>query len=94
MKRIEIMANRSVQSDIQDSLESAIDDFYYTVLPVVHGRGRQRRRLGTPIWPEENFMLIAYVNDEAAIAARNVIDGIKKSFPNEGIKLFILSEKV
>jgi hypothetical protein len=30
LKRIEIMANRSVQTDIQEGLESAIDDFYYT----------------------------------------------------------------
>jgi len=93
MKRIEIMANRSVQSEIEESLENAIENFFYTVLPVIHGRGRQRRRLGTPTWPEENFMLISYVDDEKAATVRYVIDTLKKNFPKEGIKIFILSAK-
>ena len=90
MKRLELMANRSLQTDIQDALENEIENFYYTVLPVVHGRGRQQRRLGTPVWPEENFMLIAYVDDQSAATARAVVDRIKKNFPSEGIKLFAL----
>ncbi len=93
MNRIEIISNRSVQTDIIEALEAAISDFYYTVLPVVQGRGRQRRRLGTAIWPEENFMLIAYADDGAAEEARRVIADIKRRFPNEGIKLFSLSDK-
>jgi nitrogen regulatory protein PII len=92
MKRIEIMANRSVQTEIQEGLETAIPDFYYTVLPVVHGRGRQRRRLGTPTWPEENFLLISYLDDANALRASQTIAGIKRAFPNEGIKIFTLSE--
>ncbi len=92
MKRMEIMANRSVQTEIQEGLESAIDDFYYTVLPVVHGRGRQRRRLGTPTWPEENFLLISYLDDADALRASATIAGIKRAFPNEGIKIFTISE--
>lgn len=94
MNRIELISNRSVQAEIVEALEAAIDDFYYTVLPVVHGRGRQRRKLGSAIWPEENFMLIAYADDEDAAAAKRVVQGIKERFPAEGIKLFCISEKV
>jgi hypothetical protein len=93
MKRVEIIANRSVKDDIVDGLESAVENFFYTLVPVVHGRGRQRRRLGTPIWPEENFLLIAYVDDEDALKVGEVITEIKARHPTEGIKLFTLSEK-
>ncbi len=93
MKRIEVIANRSVQDEVIDGLESAIPDFFYTLVPVVHGRGRQRRRLGTPTWPEENFLIIAYVDDEASRTVEAVMAGIKARFPSDGIKLFILSEK-
>jgi len=93
MTRIEIISNRSVQTDIVETLEANIEDFFYTILPVVHGRGKQRRKLGTAIWPEENFMLVAYADDAAAERARGVVAEIKKRFPNEGIKLFTLSEK-
>ncbi len=93
MKRIELIANRSVQDEVIDGLESAIPDFFYTLVPVVHGRGRQRRRLGSATWPEENFLIIAYVDDEDADAVDAVIAGLKARFPTEGIKLFTLSEK-
>ena len=88
MTRIEIIANLSVQDDIVDGLESAIDGFFYTVVPVVHGRGREARMLGTATWPEENFMLIAYIDDLAHDAARAVVGRVKERFPTEGVKLF------
>jgi nitrogen regulatory protein PII len=93
MKRVEIIANRSAQEEILDSLESAIPDFFYTLVPVVRGRGRQKRRMGTPTWPEENFLLIAYVKDEIEPTIREVIAGVKVRFPTDGIKLFFLSEE-
>jgi nitrogen regulatory protein PII len=91
MKRLELIANASTQEDIQDALEAAVDRFYYSVIPVVHGRGRQLRRLGTATWPEENFMLISYVEDTDAETVRGVLATIKARFPTDGIKFFILS---
>ena len=88
MERIEIIANRSVQDDITEGLEGTIKDFYYTVLPVVHGNGRQQRKLGTTTWPEQNFLLLAYVSDEDARIAREVVAQVKTRFPKEGIKIF------
>ncbi|QQO08677.1 PG0541 family transporter-associated protein [Breznakiella homolactica] len=91
MKRIEIFANRSVQDEIIGGLEDSIDDFYYTLIPVVNGRGKSQYRLGTATWPEENFMIISYVTDENADKALAVIGEVKKIFPGEGIKLFIMN---
>jgi len=88
MKRIEIIANRSVQDNIVEGLEDAVEGIYYTVMLLVHGRGRQRRRLGTATWPEENFLLLAYVSDENALAAKGVVAKVKARFPKEGIKVF------
>ena len=88
MRRIEIIANRSVQDELTIGLEAAIQDFYYTVMPLVHGRGRQRRRLGTATWPEENFLLLAYVSEENAETVRSVVSAVKSKFPKEGIRVF------
>ncbi|PKL08653.1 MAG: hypothetical protein CVV51_07825 [Spirochaetae bacterium HGW-Spirochaetae-7] len=90
MTRFEIIANRSVQEEIAGSLEDAIDDFYYTVVPVVHGRGRRSRRLGTATWPEENFILVAYVEDSLSEKVRDVVAAVKERFPVEGIRIFEL----
>ncbi|MFA6506285.1 MAG: PG0541 family transporter-associated protein [Treponemataceae bacterium] len=94
MKRMEIIANRSVQNEIVEALEESVDRFYYTLLPVVNGSGRQLRRMGTPTWPEENFLLIAYVDDQMAEIVTATIRSIKADFPNEGIKLFAVAAEM
>jgi hypothetical protein len=91
MIRFEIIANRSVQDDILDGLEAAIPEFLYSVVPVVHGRGSGTRKLGTATWPEENFLLIAYVDDDQAGKLREVAAATKARFPTEGIKMFELA---
>jgi hypothetical protein len=91
MKRMELMANRSVEEEIIGGLESGINGFYYTLLPVVHGRGKSQYRLGTATWPETNFLLISYLDDRDAETAKNVIGEIKNRFPNEGIKIFFIN---
>jgi nitrogen regulatory protein PII len=88
MRRIEVIANRSVQEELIEALEHALPDFFYTVVPVVHGRGRQKRRLGTATWPEENFLLLAYVRDEDRAAVGDVVASVKRKYPKEGIKVF------
>ncbi|QQO09867.1 PG0541 family transporter-associated protein [Breznakiella homolactica] len=91
MKRIEIFANRSVQDEVLKGLEETITDFYYTLIPVVNGRGKSEYRLGTAVWPEENFMVISYINDGDAAKAAEIIQGVKEQFPGEGIKIFFLN---
>ena len=89
MKRMELIANRSVEEELTGALEHRIPDFYYTLLPTVHGRGKTAYRLGTATWPEENFMVISYLEDRDALMAEAVVEEIKQRYPSEGIKLFI-----
>jgi len=90
MKRMEIMANRSVETEIIESLEEAVQDFYYTLLPQIQGKGKTKYRLGTSTWPEMNFSLISYLEDTDAIRARDAIRRVKEQFPGEGIKVFMM----
>jgi hypothetical protein len=90
MKRLELIANRSVENEIIEALEEVISDFYYTLLPEIHGKGKTKYRLGTPTWPELNFLLISYLDDEDAVKAKAAVRGVKERFPREGIKLFLI----
>jgi hypothetical protein len=90
MKRIEIIANRSVQADILEGLEQHLSGFCYTLLPVVHGKGKRDYHLGTATWLEVNFMLISFLADAEAKIASDIIREIKSRFPGEGIKFFSL----
>jgi hypothetical protein len=88
MKRMELIANRSVEKELTGALEEGISGFYYTLLPGVHGRGETAYRMGTATWPEENFMLISYLENREADQAKTLVREIKARFPGEGIKLF------
>ena len=90
MKRMELIANRSVEREIIDALENNIQDFYYTHIPEIFGRGKTKYRLGTAIWPETNFSLVAYLDDQNAEKAVNLVREVKEQFPDEGIKLFMM----
>ena len=88
MYRIEIVANRSVKEEIIEGLEESIPGVLYTVIPEAEGRGKRDRKLGTTIWPELNFILFAYVEDDTVAVVKTVIGEVKRRFPNEGIALF------
>ena len=90
MKRMELIANRSVESEIISALEENIEDFYYSLLPQIHGKGKTKYRLGTATWPETNFLLISYLDEDSAVKAREAVLKIKELFPREGIKLFFM----
>jgi HAE1 family hydrophobic/amphiphilic exporter-1 len=87
--KAEIISNQSVQDDIIDLLEQVIPDIRYTVIPTVQGRGGDSYKLGTVTWPEQNFMMLAYITKEQAPLMQGAIAALKKKFPKEGIKLFI-----
>lgn len=93
MIRVEIIANQSVEELIKNNLEAVIPDFYYTVIPLVYGRGSDARKLGTTTWPETNFILIAYCDDKYEIEVSAVVEYVKSKFKDDGIKLFVLHEK-
>ena len=93
MIRIEIIANQSVEDEIIENFEQVIPGFLYTVIPLVNGRGKQTYKLGTVTWPETNFILISYADDNVESTVSHIIRYIKLKFPGEGIKLFVIHDK-
>lgn len=90
--RVEIISNQSVQEDITELIEQEIPEIEYTIVPVVHGRGKRAKKLGTTIWPEQNFLMFAYANYEQARMIKIIVANVKKRFPSEGISVFFSQE--
>ncbi|MDA3941559.1 MAG: hypothetical protein PF693_20005 [Spirochaetia bacterium] len=88
MKRLEIIANRSIQEDMFDAFQKADIVKHYTLYPIVMGAGNSGPRMGDHIWPEENFCLIIYCEKPEAEQIKLVISELKAFFTNEGIKIF------
>ena len=88
MYRAEIISNQSIQDDIIELLEQEIPGIQYTLLPDCHGRGKSSKKLGDSIWPEMNFVLYTYENEENAKKIKAIISAIKQKFPSEGVSLY------
>lgn len=90
MKRIEVIANQSVQADLIEAVEAAVPTIRYSLIPVVHGRGPHDWKLGTTVWPEENFVWFAYLEDPVATVVQKVVADLKAEFPHEGITIWTM----
>jgi hypothetical protein len=92
MKRLEVIANQSVREDLIEGLSAAIPRFQYTVISPVQGAGARKKKLGDGVWPEENFILISYLEADAAQAARAFLVRLVERYPDEGIAFFELGD--
>jgi len=88
MIRIEIYANNSVEENILEALAKNGVGKFYTKIPGVLGVGSCGPRMGDAIWPEENFSLIIWCEEDEARGIKQAIESVKEKFPDEGIKLF------
>jgi hypothetical protein len=88
MFRIEIVANHSVEENVLEALVKENAGKYYTKYPSILGVGSAGPRMGDAVWPEENFALIIWCEEEEARAIQRAVASVKEKFPGEGIKLF------
>ena len=88
MKRIEVICNRSIEQDLFDIFKKNNVVKFYTKIPIVHGIGSSGPRMGDHIWPEENFMLIIYCDENEAEIIKKSIEELKQYFKVEGVKMF------
>jgi hypothetical protein len=91
MIRVEIIANHSVEENILEALKDEGVGKYYSKYTNVFGVGSSGPRMGDAIWPEENFALVVWCEEEEAQGIERATAAVKKRFPDEGIKLFKLT---
>jgi hypothetical protein len=88
MRRIEIVANQSVEENILEALAKENAGKHYTKIPHILGVGTSGPRMGDSVWPEENFIMIIWCEDDEARAIKRAVASVKQKFKDEGIKLF------
>jgi hypothetical protein len=90
MIRIEIIANQSVEENILEAMAREQVGKFYTKIPNIYGVGSSGPRMGDAVWPEENFSLVIWCEEEEALGIRRAVSSVKEKFTDEGIKLFEL----
>ena len=90
MLRFEIIANNAVEEDIMEALVKAGAGRFYTKLNNVHGSGYCDPKMGDPVWPEENFIMIIYCSEETGDSVKSAVNSVRERFPEEGIRCFCI----
>jgi hypothetical protein len=93
MLRIEVIANHSVEENILEAIKDAGAGKFYTLYPNVLGVGSSGPRMGDAIWPEENFALVIWCEEDEARRIDRAVTEVKEHFPDEGVKVFGLPEE-
>ena len=88
MIRVEIIANHSVEENILEALANEGAGKHYSKYPSVFGVGSSGPRMGDAIWPEENFAMVIWCEQEEAEAIVRAVAKVKEKFPDEGMKVF------
>jgi hypothetical protein len=86
--RLEIIANHSVEENILDAFADAGVAKFYTRYAGVYGVGTSGPRMGDAVWPEENFVLTIWCDEEEVWGIQKALARVKQQFPGEGIKMF------
>jgi len=94
MIRLEIVANHSVEENILEALKDEGVGKYYTKYSNIYGVGTSGPRMGDPVWPEENFALVIWCEEEEGRGIERAVETVKKQYPDEGIKVFGLPPKI
>lgn len=89
MKRIEIIANQSIETDLFEAITKKGAGRRFTKIPSVMGVGNSDPKMGDHIWPEENVMIIIYCEEEEEAKLKEAVKEVKEHFPREGLKIFI-----
>jgi hypothetical protein len=77
-----------VEEDILDAFKLEGVGKYYTKYPNVSGVGSSGPRMGDAIWPEANFAMVVWCDEDEARGLVRAVARVKEHFPNEGIKIF------
>ncbi|MCL2878815.1 MAG: hypothetical protein FWF29_01095 [Treponema sp.] len=93
MMRLELIANHSVEENVLDALKAEGVGKYYTKYPNIIGVGSSGPRMADAVWPEENFVMVFWCEEDEARGIERATATVKKEFPTEGVKLFGLPDK-
>ena len=85
MKKLEIILSQSVEEDFFSKCKRKNVCKAYTKIDNVMGEGLQVPKMGTPIWPQLNSMIIVVCSDSEANEIKRIVIDLRLDYPDDGI---------
>ena len=88
MKRIEVFLTQAIEEDFIDYFEKACKEenekCKFTKIENIMGQGNTSPKMGDPVWPQLNVMIIIYCNEKIAKRVAGIMDVLHKQSVGEG----------
>lgn len=93
MKRIEIFLTQAIEEDFIDYFEKACKEenekCKFTKIENIMGQGNTSPKMGDPVWPQLNVMIIIYCNEKIEKRVAGIMDVLHKQYVGEGAAAFV-----
>lgn len=93
MKRIEVILTQAIEVDFIAYYEKLCKaegiKCKYTKIDNIMGQGNTSPKMGDPIWPQLNVMLIIYCEDEVVPNIKMIMERLHKEYVGEGAAAFV-----
>ncbi|HOF85312.1 MAG TPA: hypothetical protein PLV73_03740 [Treponemataceae bacterium] len=90
MKRIEIIFSQALEEDILSALSKVPEAQFYTIIPEVWGKGYSTPKMGSPVWPETNEIMIIYCDDDVEPKITGPVKELQAKYTREGLAYFVI----
>lgn len=90
MKRIEIIYSQALGEDLLEALKDIPAAQFYSVIPGVRGKGYSTPKMGDPVWPEINEMMIIYCDEKSEEKISAAIRKLQQIYTSEGLAFFVM----
>jgi len=90
VKRIEIIFSQALEEDILSALSDIPEAQFYTIIPEVWGKGYSTPKMGSPVWPETNEIMIIYCDDAVELKITEPIKELQAKYTREGLACFVM----
>lgn len=92
MTRIEIFANQALEKELLQILPLQEGSPCYSLIRQVEGAGLSGLCLGNQVWPEENILVILYLDETQLEPLAQRLRKLREDFPLQGLAIFALDQ--
>lgn len=89
MKRVEIVINYALETDLLDAFRENGVGTKYTSVSNVTGRGESDPKMGDAVWPQVNSIFVIVCEEPELEVLKKIILDLRNLYPKDGIAMFI-----
>lgn len=95
MKRVEVFLTQAIEEDFiayfEEACKAEKEKCKFTKIDNIMGQGNTSPKMGDPVWPQLNTMIIVYCEEKIVSRIAEIMNKLHKQYVGEGAAAFVTS---